>query len=311
MPRILGLGATIFVNGERAVEYEEREDGNTVTCYVASEANQKFWIRVENDSQELVGFAIYMDGKRVFKQLCKLGDHNTVKGVDVSPTTFRHFQFGDLRLTDDDDAANNWSAEKIGCIELLAFRLDPATRRVSGPRTIDMSNTVSHEAVHERDKKLGGHRVALGAVESRRPARDAVKVTRLDAPDCPYARIRFMYRPREVLRAQGIISAAVAESSSTSSRKRKAEEPHQYLPPPSSSSSASPRQDLIKTEATDERIGGPSTRASRNAPIKVVKAETDGVQAQIRTSFGDLEEIEAKLKASVTAGPVVIDLTRD
>ncbi|TCD68339.1 hypothetical protein EIP91_010977 [Steccherinum ochraceum] len=321
MPGILGLSAQILVDGEKLEEYgEEVVNGNTVSCYVASQVDQNFVIQIENTSQDLVTFRTWIDGKDVQGLLCSRGDTDVVEGVDVTPTTMRPFHFGALRLTDDDTVRDLVAGKDVGCIELRVLRARPGT---SKPATFrDHSSHISDEAVHERSKKSGSHRVALGTTQNQ-PAVERVRTQKLDPSDRPYARIRFLYRPHDLLQAQGIIPAAQSSSdlSLNSSRKRKADEPHLPVPPPARaiSTSQSSRESSVKVEVKEEaRRPRSAAKAAKMDLLRELKATMERVQAEIDEESSDDEGLPIKREASPIRVPqrksgkrVLIDLTVD
>ncbi|TCD68332.1 hypothetical protein EIP91_010970 [Steccherinum ochraceum] len=208
MPTVRDISVSIQVNGASLEEYSvERPNAETATCYVASQAGETFGIDISNQSDYLsFSVRIYMDGSMVVDRLYDPGDIWVVDGVSGVSNTFRSFKFADLHLTDDDrllpSDRSKWN--NLGCIELRVFRLVPGTR-VPIHNPVIVSPSLNTEPIHERSKKAGAHRVVLGDPQARQSNVTHYNVVRLDPPERPYAKIKFVYRPHDILRAQSII----------------------------------------------------------------------------------------------------------
>ncbi|TCD68337.1 hypothetical protein EIP91_010975 [Steccherinum ochraceum] len=251
MPQVLEYGARLCVDGKEIDEYAvEESGGNAVTCYVASNIDQIFEIKIQNASCGLVEFQLHLDGKEVVSQLLGAGGTKLIDGVPVTADLVRRFSFGAMRLTG---------------------------------------------AIARRDKRI-----------------TTVLFDRLDRKDRPYARIKFIYRPYDVLQAQGIVPAR----SQSVSRKRKSDDPHQATPPPVASGSASSSSNIkVKREIAGDSLTD-AERAAKEERRKRLREELERVEAELDEGFADQSNVKRET-SPIRVPPLasgkrgVIDLTLD
>ena len=235
-----------------------------------------------------VCFKTSIDGNCVHGQLVACGRDEVVEGINVSSTIYRPFTFGNLTLTgkfswilclvielmkwlEDDDSAKELYGNNIGCIEVAVRRFVQGSE-IKGKVT-DGSNRIQDCAIHERSKKAGAHRVKLVTVlfphiinvscdlhrlgaATERTAIKQVTVDYIDSLEKPYAKFRFLYRPRgtsvlllcgfvntdgtslksDLLQAQGIIPAPTPTQSAEASPNGEQRHRHNGDPPQRSAS---------------------------------------------------------------------------
>ncbi|TCD68330.1 hypothetical protein EIP91_010968 [Steccherinum ochraceum] len=287
-----GYSAQVLVNGVQAKEYgkDDKADANTVSCYIPSNAGETFSLEMRNNGASKVSFDVHMDGKFVSGKLASPGQTASITGVDVSDTLYRPFTFGEIHLTDDDAAMNATTWMEIGCIEVLVRRINDAT--TPGKPLRDHSGVLSSRAIHERSKKAGTHRVLFGPVVARTPlVTQTVKF--IDTAERPFARFKFLYRPIDILRAQGIIPSSGSQAASSGGQhKRKDGRPHQSVPPPQERrlSSALP-EDVVKVEKGD--LSEKEKRvAALKAELEKAQAEADAARNGIKPCYVATSEFQ-------------------
>ncbi|TCD68329.1 hypothetical protein EIP91_010967 [Steccherinum ochraceum] len=197
------FSACIVVDGKEVEEYNAEElEQSRARCFVPSVSDQLFCVKVSSQFTEDVVFSILVDGQRVHNQVCPPGTVQVVQGVDESSTAFRPLSFKNIELTDDDELRGGSAYQDLGCIEVRVRRFVQGSEAKT--RAGNFTAKVKNEAVHERSKKAGTHRIALGHKKTRKPVR-YLTMEYVDALDEPYASIKFLYRPAELLRALEIM----------------------------------------------------------------------------------------------------------
>ncbi|OBZ67437.1 hypothetical protein A0H81_12574 [Grifola frondosa] len=88
-------------------EYAEmvEEGERTVSCYIPSEAGKEFVIDCVNESEQLFGVELFMDGHRLDKYSRKPaapGTSKLIENLSTSPNTTRSFVFSKLSTTDEE-----------------------------------------------------------------------------------------------------------------------------------------------------------------------------------------------------------------
>ena len=183
---------------------------------------------------------LYVDGNKVDKYTVQERSERTIRGLRVSQDRRRPFVFAPLKTTGmsqryhadcgsfahfcpDDEAAlfpsTNALAE-LGTIRVDCFRADESRRLTWGGAPSGRKLLEHPEAIHERTKKAGAHRVQcvrlllrmhlhtecmyrLGEVHQTHTAAQRISVTYLDPPkDGPYLRFVFRYRPLGALHSK-------------------------------------------------------------------------------------------------------------
>jgi len=312
MPKLRNLGVWVTVADKKLEEFGHAEkDGKVVSCYIPSEVDQEFRIRVQNSlGTSGISCHIYADGELMAKSYCGANDSTQIKGSYVSPSMRKPFVFSKLNLTDDESSLKSpesWA--NIGLIEAQLFRVIG----VSKAKFTAIQACLANDPVHERSKKAGSHRIGLG--KTVKSTAKGVKVTYLDeVTGEPYVKFQFMYRPRALLQAQEIIPAPpppkhvphpnAAPGTSKLNKRKNPTEP--------SSSRKKPR---IKSEegSNPEALARAAKLQKLQEQMQAIQAEIDNEQAELQ--LFDEDGFPVKREASPIRVPrtskkrVVIDLT--
>jgi len=313
MPQLGDFDVWIVVGGKKVEEYGvERSDKTDVSCYIPSELDQTFSIKLKNNFQEKVSFGVYVDGRYVNGTLCRKAKQCIVDGVDVSSTAYRPFKFGTLSVTDDDNAKEKSGWEDLGSIEVRVRRI---YHEKSGARSTTQSyvHEVQDGAVHERSKKAGCHRVGLGDVQPR-AAVHTVTVEFVDSEKEPYARFKFLYRPQSLLQAQGIMPPPEPEPVSDANSKQRIQREEETRPSASSDglAGAGLEAHIIKREGDASH---PTSKAliEKEDRLKALMAEAEQMRAELEA---ERSRVDVKREASPIRVPpskkrrIFIDLTK-
>jgi len=211
------------------------------------------------------------------------------------------FKFQELELVDPDleDAP---VVPEMGMIELKAYRCQKL-----GPT--DPSNRIANEGLHlgrvsERSKKAGWHHVAAGEEMLVPPRPNNVLVDYLDPlTSPPHASIKVYYRPRELLRAQGIIPANDVERQGSpipiNNKKRDRED-----------ADGSPGPSRSRTKVTPIKGEEPSGDA-RAQRIQSLQAELDALKTAGPSNTSVKRELRSPSPIVVKHPGEVVDLTLD
>ncbi|KAI0261269.1 hypothetical protein BC834DRAFT_972863 [Gloeopeniophorella convolvens] len=185
--------------------YNTRYDGlSTISAFIASEAGKRFKVVALNTSyQHYLSLDVYIDGRLVERRLLSPGCRSDIEGIRPEssiPIVFP-FKFQELELidTDTEDAP---AVPEMGTIEIRAFRSLLLHDNAYYPVLIQ---GLHQGRISEKSKKAGWHHVSIsGDSPIVKPARQ-VLVQFIDPPHAPFASMKIFYRPREILKAQGII----------------------------------------------------------------------------------------------------------
>ncbi|KAF9792069.1 hypothetical protein BJ322DRAFT_1026940 [Thelephora terrestris] len=208
--RLHGYGAWVESDGKPLEEYAVEIKGNVISCYICSEEGKEFALNFDDDGSHLRQFPapfetygrvvkIKMDGPDVDCLWGEFMGELKSRGMRVGDI-LRPYVFAPIDTTDDDDVAtrDDPNIEHIGTIQvelMRAARIGPGVigyQRGPGP---------SAGPIHERSKKAGSHRVAFG--EAVYKPQNPVRVHYIDQN--PLLIFRFLYRKRDILKAQGIL----------------------------------------------------------------------------------------------------------
>ncbi|KAJ6561711.1 hypothetical protein B0H19DRAFT_1142388 [Mycena capillaripes] len=204
------FSALITVDGgplpEYAVEYSA--DGTEATCWIASENEKNFFIKLEDtdtstdrtvtgrvalDGVACGGWFLGPAGSRVTTVNCK--------SVLVSANTGRPFLFSKQLLTDDDTYLNRAISPDLGTIKVL-FNVVKLRQNSSSNRFVACEPKI----LHERSKKAIGHSVQFGPeFHVKKDKTSKVQIIKT------LATFSFKYRPIELLRAEGIAPPVTRE----------------------------------------------------------------------------------------------------
>ncbi|KAF8487198.1 hypothetical protein DFH94DRAFT_687674 [Russula ochroleuca] len=206
---LLSLNFAIICEGNELETYDVKEGPNSIMAFVASEAGKKFSITYKNDLLDVgLSFQLYIDGRRCHKVYLEAGLQYEVLGIRKSTTSILPFKLQELEVVDP-DVENAPVVPEMGTIELRAFRYRAGTVRYRKVRNTDYRDRLHQGRVSERSKKAGWHYVSTAdEVPSVRAAKFNFSLHRnyIDPRDVPYASVKVVYRPRELLMAQGVIA---------------------------------------------------------------------------------------------------------
>ncbi|GBE80163.1 hypothetical protein BKA93DRAFT_116842 [Sparassis latifolia] len=252
-----GFSVRLACEGQDLEEFSVNvDDERTISCYVPSEAGKTFSIVVKSNFDALVVFDCYADGEFARGSLLYPHTQGIVKGPYVDKTTVKPFQFIPLTVTDDEMVANprDPALRNLGTIEVRFSRVKEG-KYYRPSKGTKLSNL---QPVHERCKKAGTHRVSYG---------DGVKSEKIrynepiwiDSRDQPYVTFRFRYRPRELLRAQGIITTEGVEANDE----------------PSGSNTATATAETYESDSDIVVLDGPPLKKRRRNATPEVKPVID------------------------------------
>ncbi|KAI9437823.1 hypothetical protein BJY52DRAFT_1217561 [Lactarius psammicola] len=184
------LNAAIVCEDKELETYGVKQEGtSSLSGFIASEAGKQFKITYSNNlfDSELAIF-LYIDGRLVRTVCAGAGSNSEFLGPYKSACSILPFKFQELQLVDPDleDAP---VAPEMGTIELRAYRW---TRLGA-----------------QQESGVASCRVDPSSTGDEIPVRRHLPVVKVDYIDSwadpPHASIKVFYRPRELLRAQGII----------------------------------------------------------------------------------------------------------
>ncbi|KAI9446310.1 hypothetical protein H4582DRAFT_2069666 [Lactarius indigo] len=291
----LSLNVAVVCDDKELETYDVKQEGtSSLRAFIASEAGKQFKVSFSNNLTKFeVAIYLYVDGQLVRAACARAGSSGEFLGPYKGACSILHFKFQELQLVDPDleDAP---VAPEVGTIELRAYRCQ--RRYVTGP-----SSKSTHEALHrgrvsERSKKAGWHHVATGDEIPIGGRANRVKVDYLDPWKGPYASLKVFYRPRELLRAQGIITRndVGRQGSSINNTKRARED---GSPGPSRSRPKVKREELAE-----------DTRKRRH---RVLRAEPDALKAARQSRTSVKRELRSSSPIVVRHAGEVVDLTLD
>ncbi|KAF8626923.1 hypothetical protein AX17_006424, partial [Amanita inopinata Kibby_2008] len=193
--------AQVKVDGAGLPEYqvEVDEEAKRVTCWIASEVGKNFSVRWRNvDPTFDTAGDVYLDGTFARGKFGRkdIGSWREVDSVYTSLTSCRRFSFSSLVFTDDDTYLQA-PTKNLGEIEIRLFEV-----KIGQKNNFSGKCFKSDSKVHERSKKLGTHRVGLGAEEVAEPAifNSSTDIRQL-------VTFVFRYRPLDMLQANGVLPA--------------------------------------------------------------------------------------------------------
>ncbi|EJD42173.1 hypothetical protein AURDEDRAFT_186161 [Auricularia subglabra TFB-10046 SS5] len=196
----LGLEALVVCEDKALPIYNIERVGNKATCWIPSEAGKAFSVQIKLLNESLgtnIAARLYVDGSYVSGQ---------VFGTIAPYSLRRKLFFSKLTMSDDDSAIKDSSLlSEIGTLNLKVTRVTVLGASAMAP--LPATALEQNLTVHERAKKLGGHRTTLG---------DDTPVSRqnfLSVFDHDlYVEFEFRYRPQDVLQAMDIMPVPRAES---------------------------------------------------------------------------------------------------
>ncbi|KAH9047254.1 hypothetical protein EDB84DRAFT_1573692 [Lactarius hengduanensis] len=293
------MSAAIVCDGKELETYDVKQEGmSSLTAFIASEAGKQFKVTFSNNLTDF-GLTVYLfiDGQLIRHVFTRAGSPWSPEflGLHNSAHSVLPFKFQELQLVDPDleDAP---AAPEMGTIELKAYRC--RKRHTIKSQSQSMHKGLHKGRVSELSKKAGWHYVATGdEIPNSRP--NKVEVDYLDSwTGPPYASIKISYRPRELLRAQGIIPGndLNRQGSPINNKKRARED---KSPDPSRS-----RQNI---KIKREELSGDA----REQRIQALLAELDVLRAPEQSGTSVKHELRSPSPIVVKYSGEVVDLTLD
>ncbi|KAH9072850.1 hypothetical protein EDB83DRAFT_2568583 [Lactarius deliciosus] len=291
------MSVAVVCDGKELEMYDVKQEGmSSSTAFIASEAGKQFKVTYSNNLTkfDLVVY-LYIDGQLIRHAFTRAGSSAEFLGLRNSAHSALPFKFQELQLVDPDleDAP---AALEMGTIELKAYR--GRKRHSIKPPSRFMHEGLHKGRVSELSKKAGWHHVTTGdeIPESRH---NRVKVDFLDSwTEPPHASIKISYRPRELLRAQGIIPGNdESRQGSPINNKKRAREDRSPDPSRSRQNIKIKREDLAG-DAREQRI-------------QALLAELDALRAPEQSGTSVKRELRSPSPIVVKYSGEVVDLTLD
>ncbi|KAH9072856.1 hypothetical protein EDB83DRAFT_137514 [Lactarius deliciosus] len=290
------MNAAIVCNGKELETYDMKQEGtSSLTAFVASEAGKQFKIKFSNNLTNFeFAIILHIDGRRVQTMHYRPGESGEFLGPYNSACSILPYKFHELQLVDP-DLEDTPAAPEMGTIELKAYRCQK--RCTAGPLSLFTHKDLHQGRVSELSKKAGWHHVATGDEIPVEPRPNSIILDYLDPwTGPPYASIKVFYRPRELLRAQGIIPADdVGGQESTANNKKRAREGGSPGP---SRSHPNIKREEISNDARTERM-------------RALQAELDALKAAERSNTSVKREMRSPSPIVVRNAGEVVDLTLD
>lgn len=290
------MNAAIVCDGNELEVYDVKQEGtSSLSAFIASEAGKQFKIKFSNNLTHF-DFAVHLhvDGRLVENLHFEAGSSGEFSGPYNSPRSILPYKFQELQLVDPDleDAP---VAPEMGIIELKAYRCKTRS-------TAKSSSQFVHEDPHrgrvsELSKKAGWHHVAHGDEIPAAKCPNNLIVDLLDPrKGPPYASIKVFYRPRELLRAQGIIPGNdVSRQGSPINNKKRARK------------DASPGPSGSRSKIKREELSGDA----RSQRIQALQAELEALKAAEKSGTSVKRELRSPSPIVVRHAGEVVDLTLD
>jgi len=291
------MKAAIVCDGKELEAYDVKQEGtSSLTAFIASEAGKEFKITLSNNlSNTKFGIHLYTDGRWVQGLCLQAGESNEILGPDNGKFSVLPFKFQELQLVDS-DSEDAPVAPEMGTIEVKAYRCQ--LLRFTGSST-NFTPKLHCGRVSERSKKAGWHHIATGDEIPLNQRQESATVDYLDPwDDPPYASIKIFYRPRELLRAQGIIPVNdVGRQGTLVKNKKRAREGGSPGPSRSRTKIAVKSEDLSEDMATQR--------------IQDLQAELESLKAAVQSGTFVKRELRSPSPIIVKHSGEVVDLTLD
>ncbi|KAH9177551.1 hypothetical protein EDB89DRAFT_2226010 [Lactarius sanguifluus] len=317
------MSVAIICNGEELETYDMKQEGmSSLTAFIASEAGKQFKITYSNNlaNFDLVVY-LYIDGQLIRHACTRARSSDELLGPYNSARSVLPFKFQELQLVDP-DLEDVPAAPEMGTIELKAYRCH--LRHITKAPSQFMHESLHEGRVSELSKKVGWHHVAYvplvvlyfqvfpwpllrllfinpsstgDEILVKRPNRATVDY--LDSwTGPPYASIKISYRPRELLRAQGIIPGNdESRQGSPINHKKRARE----------DGSPGPSRGHPNIKIKREDLSGDA----RTERMRALQAELDALKAAEQSDTSVKRELRSPSPIVVKYSGEVVDLTLD
>ncbi|KAH9050312.1 hypothetical protein EDB84DRAFT_1555645 [Lactarius hengduanensis] len=292
------MNAAVVCDGKVLETYDVKQEGtSSLTAFIPSETGKQFKIKFSNNLTNFeFAIILHIDGRRVQTMHCRPGARDEFLGPYNSACTALPYKFHELQLVDPDpDLEDAPVAPEMGTIELKVYRCQK--RCTAGPISLFTHNDLHQGRVSERSKKAGWHHVATGDEIPVEPRPYRLILNYLDPwTGPPYASIKVFYRPKELLRALGIIPGndVSRQGSSVSNNKRARED-------------GSPGPSRSRQKIKGEEL----SRDARAERMRALQAEMDVLKATEQTGTSVKRELRSPSPIVVKHAGEVVDLTLD
>ncbi|KAH9072858.1 hypothetical protein EDB83DRAFT_137851 [Lactarius deliciosus] len=288
------MNVAVVCDGKVLETYDVKQEGtSSLTAFIPSETGKQFKITFSNNLTNYeFAIVLFIDGRPVQAMHCRPGESGQFLGPYNSACTVLPYKFHELQLVDLEDAP---VAPEMGTIELKAYRCQK--RCIAGPISLFTHKDLHQGRVSELSKKAGWHHVATGDEIPVDPRPYRIILDYLDPwTGPPYASFKVFYRPKELLRALGVISGndVSRQGSPVNNNKRARED---GSPGPSRSRQKFKREEL--------------SRDARAERMRALQAEMDVLKAAEQTGTSVKRELRSLSPIVVKNVGEVVDLTLD
>ncbi|KAF7322113.1 hypothetical protein MKEN_00735100 [Mycena kentingensis (nom. inval.)] len=288
--------ASIHIDGEDAptTEYqftETRDDDGTeiLTCYIASRMGKGFEVRYTNMSwnpEKALSYSLLVDGNPVHNELDEAEDRHLrlptstiISGITSDDgTSLKPFVFSPLQLTDEEMSVQSagWK-EDLGVIGLAIGPCDP---HEGGVPVEEPDTSLAPITMNEKIKKGVTQQVlladALAIPEDRRTESTYGKDYGMD-----FVQFRFVYRPLDVLRADGIVPAPSPSPGPSDERR---------LPPDAvTQHNADATDDDADADAREAKQLRERLAALESDEARRIRLQLEAIEARMRSGSGGVK----------------------
>ncbi|EIW84516.1 hypothetical protein CONPUDRAFT_163618 [Coniophora puteana RWD-64-598 SS2] len=324
MLELSGFNACIYMGDdeEEREEYKvrkaETKSKRQVSCWISSEAGQKFTIFLEYTGASRCNFTgeVFLDGHSYEIVSLKAPQQTRVsmRGTTVEiagDIRWRPFMFSKLQLTDDEQYRGRYGPGDIGTILLKIYKIKYTTEAKSGPSA---SVNATANKVHEEDKKNAPHCISFGEADHyesdegfhAQPYWSSQNGTpfnyKIMAKSVEFL---FRYRPLDVLQANGIVPLQRPIHQSLEDRHNEFEQGSSSTPRTIDGASPAPPSHA-GTERPDKPEDSPP-----GAP-NALKQEEDDAVGHLRSPSPELEYmdlVEPRVTVPETSSEALPDVT--
>ncbi|KAF9507568.1 hypothetical protein BS47DRAFT_289811 [Hydnum rufescens UP504] len=202
-----GFEFRIFCEGKPLPEYSVLEQGNKVTCWVASQEGKAFAIRADPESApnppgRVLKVKTYFDGSNECARIHLVSSRSRIVNcITTEGGIQRKWVYDDKN--DDDTRPSEDQIKSLGTIHLRLRHVRKVGSSYDRMPPVVSEGVIAPPVLNERSKKGGGHIISLG---SELGLGKAVKFYNTKSiPNMPSLDIIFHYAPKELLIAREII----------------------------------------------------------------------------------------------------------
>ncbi|KAH8113110.1 hypothetical protein DFH11DRAFT_1744517 [Phellopilus nigrolimitatus] len=291
MPLFSDCAVHVVVDNEALKEYCTQTKGSSVTTWIESVSAKEFEISFKAlNFRSSLQLKIHADGLHLKNWAYTLerdmGKKLVWDGIYVGENTYKPFAFGDVTQTDSDSAVVVHEDFGTICVEIRQVTyIENQTRGFKEPKMLP-------DAIHENNKKAGSHRIRLGEARKRITSAKILTAKPFDPLNAnAIATFKFIYRPRGILQALGIIPCNDSNSKNDSAPPPPNEPSDSDAHTPkefSNSGNLSKTNDVkVKRENVDTQLKTEGSSRARESTLRKLREE----QAEIDHELAELEAI--------------------